>query len=39
MRRFLPTASEGRGRLVGAALGLAGAVYVTVHVLRYLQLS
>lgn len=38
MRRFLPTTPEARGRLVGAVLGLAGAVYVTERVLSYLQL-
>lgn len=38
MRRFLPTTTEGRGRLVGAVLGLAGAAFVTERVLRYLQL-
>lgn len=35
-RRRLPLTPEGRARLIGGGLGLAGAIYIAGAVLRYL---
>lgn len=36
--RFFPSTPDARGRWIGGSLGLAGCLYLTWHVLRYLQL-
>lgn len=36
--RFFPSTPEARGRWIGGSLGLAGCLYLSWHVLRYLQL-
>lgn len=38
VRIQLPGTPESRGRFIGAVLGITGFVYITAHVLRYLQL-
>ena len=38
LHTLLLATPEGRGRLIGAVLGLAGALFIAAHVLRYLQI-